>query len=311
MRRGLGTWEDAVRVELHQIEETYRHLRAMDPERVARLASDLASREQMAAVLVVQTARSDRFVLVDGYHRLAALRTLGRDSVEILVLPCSEAEALVLGHRLAHARSRTACEDAWLVHELMEQHGLSQEAVARELHRSSSWVSRRLALLRVVPAALADRIRSGQVPGYAVMKYLVPLARANQTAASTLVENLGSSRWSVRELGRVYEAWRQARPERRAEILTNPRQAAAMVAELEQEDPLGKRQDSVAGDLAKDLRILSAVSVRARPKLASLAVRRTPLASSLARAHHELGRFVTELGDHLEGGASHGPGPGH
>lgn len=300
-----------MKVELHQIEETYRHLRAMDPERVVRLVSRLANRERLAAVLVVSTERPDGYVLVDGYHRLAAHRRLGHDTIEILVLPCSEAEALVLGHRLAHARPRTACEDAWLVRELMEQHGLSQEAVAQELHRSSSWVSRRLALLRVVPPALADSIRSGQVPSYAVMKYLVPLARANLAAASTLIENLGSSRWSVRELGRVYEAWKRARPGRRAEILANPRQAAALVAELEQEDPLGESQDSVASDLVKDLRILAAVSLRARPKLAAISVRQTPLASSLARAHHELGRFVSELGDHLEGGGSRGPGAGH
>lgn len=298
-------------LELHQIEERYRHLRVVEPDRVARMVGELGQGEQRSPVLVVPTENGSRFVLIDGYHRVAALRRLHRDTVEALLLPCSEIEALVLGHRMEHARGRSALEEAWLLRELMEHHGVNQEDLARDLHRSASWVSRRLALLRVVSEPLAAKLRSGQVPTYAATKYLVPLARANRADAQTLVENLGSGAWSVRQIARVYEAWKAARPGRRAEIVANPRQAAAIAEELEKSDPLTDPDVALASELVKDLRILSAVSGRARPKLACLPTSKSRVEPALVRTRHDLDLFVRELEAHLGEEESHGAAARH
>ena len=48
----------------------------------------------------------DRYLVIDGYKRLAALQQLGRDTVEAVVWPLSEAEALVLDRSLRFSDRR-------------------------------------------------------------------------------------------------------------------------------------------------------------------------------------------------------------
>jgi len=68
--------------------------------------------------------------VIDGYQRLAALQQLGRDTVEALVWPLSEAEALVLDRSLRMAERETALEEGWLLAELERRFGYGLE----ELH---------------------------------------------------------------------------------------------------------------------------------------------------------------------------------
>lgn len=51
------------------------------------------------------TPDGDRYILLDGYARVRALRALGRDEVDALLLALPEAEALVLSHRLVGSGS--------------------------------------------------------------------------------------------------------------------------------------------------------------------------------------------------------------
>jgi len=67
------------------------------------------------------------------------------------------------------------------------------EQLARQLCRSTSWVSRRLGLLEALDAAAHDRVRAGTVPAHAAMKYLVPLARANKAQCAQLIAGLGDT----------------------------------------------------------------------------------------------------------------------
>jgi hypothetical protein len=49
--------------------------------------------------------------------------------------------------------------------------------------RSVSWVSRRLGLVTDLPPAVQEQVRLSAIGAHAAMKYLVPLARANASAA--------------------------------------------------------------------------------------------------------------------------------
>ena len=46
--------------------------------------------------MVVAESQADRYVVIDGYKRIAALEQLGRDTVEAVVWPMSEAAAVLL-----------------------------------------------------------------------------------------------------------------------------------------------------------------------------------------------------------------------
>ena len=48
--------------------------------------------------------------MIDGYKRIAALEQLGRDTVEAVVWPMSEAEALLLDRSLRLSEQETALE---------------------------------------------------------------------------------------------------------------------------------------------------------------------------------------------------------
>jgi hypothetical protein len=139
-----------------------------------------------------------------------------------VVLQLGEAEALVLRHRLAANTRISAMEDGWLLQELVETHGKSQQEAATDLHRSTSWVSRRLALVRVLPAAVQEAVRRGLVSPNAAERHLVVLARANRRHCELLVAHLGAHRLTVREARHLVTAWKAGDPTTRERIVEQP-----------------------------------------------------------------------------------------
>jgi ParB family chromosome partitioning protein len=250
-------------IELHELELRYAALRIDDRGRRAELVAKLALHGQQSAVLVIR--EDDRYVLIDGYARVAALQELGRDLVEAVVLEVPEAEALVLAHRLEAKRPRSALEEGWLILELIERHGLDQPAIAARLQRTRGWVSRRLGLVRVLPASAQVAIRSGLLPPHGAAKYLVPLARANKQHCEQLVTALDDERISVRELGRLYVLWKTADAQRRQQIVTHPRLALKADAAIQPEPTLPASDP--AAPLLSDLDGIAGIARRARRRL--------------------------------------------
>jgi ParB family transcriptional regulator, chromosome partitioning protein len=244
---------DGVEVDLHQLELRHRDLRIHDGEQRRRLIGSVAEIGQQVPVVVIRDA--DRLVLIDGYLRVEALRRLHRDTAIATTWPVTETEALVHHRQLAGGKS-TALEDAWLLARLRE-HGLTLDQLAHRLCRSKSWVSRRLGLLEVLVASAQDSVRAGTVPAHAAMKYLVPLARANQRQCAQLIAGLGDTRVSDRELGALYLAWKRADRAGKQRIVSEPLLVLRALAAMAEEP-----QDEVAA-LHKDLSMLAAVALRA------------------------------------------------
>jgi ParB/RepB/Spo0J family partition protein len=219
----FGWGDETVKIEIEQLELKYRELRIEDPAHRRQLASALLEHGQQNPVLVVPGQGEKPYVLIDGYARVAVLRSLARDEVEAWVLPVGEPEALVLGHRLDATRRPSALEEGWLVRVLIEEQGMSQVELAARLHRSVSWVSRRLSLVRVLPAAVQTAVQRGRLPAHGAMKYLVPLARAKGRDCEALVEHLPPGSITVRQMQQLYEGWKSGDPQMRAYLVTHPR----------------------------------------------------------------------------------------
>jgi len=166
-------------LEFHQLDLRYRDLRVSDPVREGRLLSSLAQSGQHVPALVVEGG-DGRYVLIDGYRRVELLRRLGRDTVYAMVLSMDEPSALLFAYRLERSGRRSALEEGWLLKELGSVHGMGREALSRALLRSTSWISRRLGLVEVLPESVQHAVRAGCVPAHAAMKSLLPLARANR-----------------------------------------------------------------------------------------------------------------------------------
>jgi ParB/RepB/Spo0J family partition protein len=233
-----------------------------------KLAASIAHEGQRYAALVV-SGRDERvpYVLVDGYRRARALHRLGRDGIVAMVIALEEAEALAYLHRQETSRRRSAVEDGWLVRELVETHGKSLADVSLALGRTRSWTSRRLGLVRSLPAEVEEAVRRGTVPPHAAMKSLLPLARANAEACVKLVVGLGREAVTTRQAALLYDAWRKGDAEQRARIVESPRLLLAAAEAVAPEEPSATTKKDEAGHLAKDLGAAASLVWRAKSTL--------------------------------------------
>jgi len=247
-----------MQLELHQLDRKYAALRIADPARRSQLVASLSTDGQQMPVVVVRTDRGERFVLIDGYQRVGALETLAKDHVEAVVVTMPEDMALAMTHRLQHHRRASALEEGWLLQELTTQYGHDLTRLSLMLSRSRSWVSRRLALVHVLPESVQMAVRAGRVNAHDAMKSLVPLARANGAHCERLVAKLPRQAPSSREMERLYTAWKSADEACKERIVEHP------ALYLRASEHVG--EDAFQA-LRRDLEMLTSISVRAQRRV--------------------------------------------
>jgi len=152
----------SVELEFHQLVLRYERLKVVRPEPERRLLASLAEVGQQVPIVVAKEDADGRFVVIDGYKRVRALRRLGRDTVTAGCWPGEEAEALIATRLMQTAEPETVLEQSWLLAELHERFALSLEELARRFNHSVSWVSRRLALVQELPESIQERVRRGE-----------------------------------------------------------------------------------------------------------------------------------------------------
>src|SRR6516225_2738093 len=201
-----------MQLELHQLDRRWEHLRVRHPARQRRLLASLAdSGQQVPIVVVTADGPAERYVVIDGYKRIAALKQLGRDTVEAVVWPMGEAGAVLLDRSLRLSEHETALEVGWLLEEL-----------ARRFDRSVRWVSRRLALVELLPEAIQQQVRAGQIAAQVAMKFLVPVARQSVGDCQRMAVIFAEHPCDTREASQLYAAWRRGSAAIRKRILDDP-----------------------------------------------------------------------------------------
>ena len=255
-----------MKLEFHQLERRYEHLRVRNSERQRRLLASLAATGQQTPIVVVAVAnKPDRYQVIDGYKRIAALEQLGRDTVEAVAWDMNEADALVLERSMRLSEAETALEQGWLLQELERRFGYSLDDLARRFDRSVSWVSRRLALVEQLPGTVQQRVRAGEISAHVAMKYLAPVARANLNDCQRMADAFSKYRFSSRQAGELYAAWRDASPSVRQRILDSPELF------LKAQQQIEPQPSSVAEELLRDLTMVLAITNRAGRRLARAA----------------------------------------
>ena len=237
-------------LEHHQIDLRFEALRLRDPRRERQLLASLAERGQLCPVVVLPPGTGGAYVLLDGYKRLRALKRLGRDTAQATLWAMDEAEALLLERLMRTSRRDSPLEQGWLLRELRDRFGLSMGELGRRFDRTAGWVSRRLALVRDLPEAVQDLVRSGRLAPDTAMKVLAPLSRGNAAALPKVAEALARAQLSTREAAQLQVGWLTGNDQVRARILEDPR----LFLRARQEDPAA---------LGGDLKALSVVARRA------------------------------------------------
>ena len=241
-------------LEFHQLDRRYEHLRVRNRQRLRRLLASLAeSGQQTPIVVVAVSGRPDCYRVIDGYKRVAALEQLGRDTVQAVIWPMSDAEALVLDRTMRFSEPESALEQGWLLSELEQRFGYSLDDLGRQFDHSPSWVSRRLALVELLPDTVQQQVRTGQIGAHVAMKYLAPVARANLDHCPRMAKAFASHRCSSRQAGALYAAWREASPAIQERILDSPELFLKAQQRVQPQPP-------AADELLRDLDLVSVVA---------------------------------------------------
>jgi len=235
-------------LEYHQLELRYSKLRVRRVGKERQILSSLAANGQQIPIVVVKGGADGQYIVIDGYKRLRALKRLGQDTVEATAWQMNEVDALLLCRSLRTTETESALEQGWLLHELQSSFGVNQEKLAEQFCRSTSWVSRRLALVHELPDSVQEEVRRGRIGAHAAMKHLVPMARAKKDDCEQLAQAIAPLGLSTREVGELYRAWRDSGSLVRKRLLSEPNLFVKTKREIKQGPP-----SPSAADLLRDL----------------------------------------------------------
>lgn len=283
-------------LELHQLELRYELLRDRNAGRERRLLASLADVGQQTPIVVVAASAAvhadaavPRHVVIDGYKRVRLLRRLGHDTVVATRWELPEPDALVL-EGLMRGREQTGpFEQGWLLRELRQRFGLSLQELARRFDHDISWVSRRLALVERLPERVERHVRSGAIAAHAAMKFLVPLARANQADAERLADALAPLGLSTRQVGALALAWDNGSDPTRQLLLSDP------LLVLRAHEKPADRPQTAAEQMLSDVEMLGAVARRIHGRL-----RRGAASKLLPPERDEIGRRLAQARTDVE-----------
>lgn len=275
-------------LEFHQLDCRLEHLRVRRPARFRQLLASLAETGQQTPIIVIPYEQ--RYLVIDGHQRIAALKQLRRDTVNALVWEISEAEALLLAHSLRrNSEPETALEQGWLLAEMEEKLGYTIEELARRFDRSATWVARRLALVETLPEAVQQQVREGRIAAQIAMRYLAPVARVNIEQCVRMAHVFAQHPWTTRQAALLYNAWREARTKQmRERILAEPE---LFVKAQEQQ-----RQPTKAITLESDLNQIVAIARRALDR----AEESTQNSEAIENTIQHATRLLTQLAERIE-----------
>jgi ParB family chromosome partitioning protein len=292
--------ENVLHLDLHALIPRFAPLRLRDPARLGRLKASLERQGQLVPVVAVPEAdKEGHWVLIDGYRRREALQGLGEDRIWVAAWERSVDEALLACLARPGDRAWEAIEEAGLIEELARRHALA--AIAAQLGRDVSWVSRRLSLIQALPEDLLAAVRAGRISLWAASRILVPLARANAAHARTLMEKLAHEPLSTRELKRLYERYAQAPRAQRQRLVENPGLFLKAVHSREEEAADKRLAAGPEGAWYHDLRVVGAVLARLTRQVPTLfapsqeAGERERLAQAFAPAKTQFERLEQTL----------------
>ena len=210
-------------LDLHRLELRFAATRISDALAVQRLANSIEEHGQLVECVAAGEPADALPVLIDGYRRVAALRRLGRDTAQVQCWSCTVGQALTQVLARSGSRAFTPIEEAMLLRELIDAHGLTQRDAAHQCARDVSWVQRRLMLLGALPEVLLQAVRSARVSSWAATRVFVPLARANSEHASRVLASLDAQPLSTRELWSWFDHYQGAQRTQRERMVEHPR----------------------------------------------------------------------------------------
>jgi ParB/RepB/Spo0J family partition protein len=219
----MPAWSDGKLTDLalEEIGERYARYRLPCAQAEREMARSLRDHGQLSPIVVC--LRDNGPELIDGFKRLRAARELGLRTLCARVVEADERAAKAAIYTLNCAGGRPKeIEEAWIIHALVREDGLSQIEVAERLGRHKSWVCRRLALVEKLCAEAREDVKLGVLSATAARE-MTRLPRGNQTE---LLEAVHREDLTIRQIEGVVDLLLASTGEsQRRFVLAHPREA--------------------------------------------------------------------------------------
>ncbi len=162
-----------------------------------------------------------------------------------------------------------------------------------------SWVSRRLALVELLPEAIQQQVREGKISAHVAMKYLAPVARVDAEHCQRMAAAFAQHRCDTRQAGQLYTAWRKGTRAVRERILAEPE----LFLKTQRQPPAAK--PAAAEQVERDLEMAMAILRRAGRRLAEALPQMTgpqqkQAQGQIENARRELDRMAERIGKEQE-----------
>jgi len=215
---------------LEQLEtDVFSPRKAFSEGYIEELAESIEREGQLKPIIVrVHPTKPNVYQVIDGEHRIRALRKLGHSEVRAEVRRLSDEEALLLAIRVneMHGKRLEELEEGLHIKKMMEQFGYTQADVAERFKKSQPWVSYRLALAeRLAPETREAFIT--RVIDATHAREIALLPKEDQTAVVTKVVK---DKLSSRKTAALVQAIKE-RPNDKEEILAKPVEIVAPLPE--------------------------------------------------------------------------------
>jgi ParB family chromosome partitioning protein len=143
---------------------------------------------------LIVSVDGDEYQILDGHRRLAALKRIGVEHVEVIVRgePSERARLAVQVALASHSARLDPMTEARTIEKLMFEHLLTREQIAAMLGRSPAWVRGRTDLLRLTPTEQQEVERGRMSVTEAHLRLRSHASQAGQVASSAVGARAGN-----------------------------------------------------------------------------------------------------------------------
>lgn len=196
-------------IEIINIKRKYEAFRLKDKNREKYLLSSIQEYGIKEPLCCSINGEGD-YVLLDGYKRLRCAEKLKISLLPVSRVGTDEADSILHLIRLSNEKTLSILEQASFVNELKKQFGLTVSDIAKELERSSAWVSVRLSIFKEMSESIKEAVFSGRFPVRSYMYTLRQFTRVMKNVggeAERFVKALAGKGLSLRQIDALAYAY--------------------------------------------------------------------------------------------------------
>jgi ParB family chromosome partitioning protein len=219
-----------VNLRLEQLEtDVFSPRKTFSEGYISELAESIEQEGQLKPIIVrAHPTKLNIYQVIDGEHRIRALRKLGREVVRAEVRRLSDEEAYLLAIRVneMHGKRLEELEEGLHIKRMMEQFGYTQTDVAERFKKTQAWVSYRLALVE----KLAPETREAFITRVIDATHAREIATLSKEDQATVVNKVVRNGLSSRKTAALVYAIKE-HPDNKEEILSKPVEVVAPLPE--------------------------------------------------------------------------------